>query len=586
MSSRQILKKRARKVLKKQYLIFVLICLIAAFIGSEFNTTLSATKIKIPLPDNSLIIESTLQGEFEEGKKIVSKNKEELKNNKELHKSEILGRKRGVFASVINSISTGSLILAITTTINSLVGSKSITIGILIVFSFLFIFLVWFYLVNAYKVIARRLSLEGRKYKKVPIPRFIYLLRIRKWTKVSMTMLITSIFQGLWSLTIVGGIIKRYSYYLVPYIVAENPNIPSLEAIKLSRRMMNGYKVRLFLLEFSYLGWEILGIFTFGLTKILYSNPYKLAVCGEYYEEIRRIRKEEKLEGTRYLNDKYLFEKADEELLEKEYSDVLETLKSRKETTMSKQTFKAKTMSLLGITLYNSKEENEFEKEQVRLAKIEALKDALKGKSYPTRLFPIREKRKRNHIETINYLRRYSIFSLIILFFIFSTVGWLWEVILHLITDGEFVKRGVLQGPWLPIYGSGAILILTVLYKLRRKPLFEFISIIILCGIVEYFTSYYLEILQGKRWWDYSGYFLNLHGRICAEGLLVFGLGGILIVYLVAPLLDNHIRKINNRILIPLCIILVCLFAVDEVYSIKYPNTGRGITEYITVKKE
>ena len=52
-------------------------------------------------------------------------------------------------------------------------------------------------------------------------------------------------------------------------------------------------------------------------------------------------------------------------------------------------------------------------------------------------------------------------------------------------------------------------------------------------------TSLLMEIFNdGTKWWDYSGYFLNLHGRICAEGLLVFGVGGMIVVYILAPLID------------------------------------------------
>ena len=66
------------------------------------------------------------------------------------------------------------------------------------------------------------------------------------------------------------------------------------------------------------------------------------------------------------------------------------------------------------------------------------------------------------------------------------------------------------------------------------------LALIALCGCVEYFTSVYLEYVHdGTRWWDYTGYFLNLHGRICAEGLLVFGIGGMAIVYVLAPFLDG-----------------------------------------------
>ena len=108
----------------------------------------------------------------------------------------------------------------------------------------------------------------------------------------------------------------------------------------------------------------------------------------------------------------------------------------------------------------------------------------------------------------------------------------------------------------------------------------EFLFAIVLCGAVEYATSWYLELVNEEKWWDYTGYFLNLNGRICAEGLLVFGLGGIAVVYVAAPLLDNVFRQVRRRILIPLCAVLLVFFAADEMYSAKYPNTGKGITDY------
>ena len=152
---------------------------------------------------------------------------------------------------------------------------------------------------------------------------------------------------------------------------------------------------------------------------------------------------------------------------------------------------------------------------------------------------------------------------------------------LHLISDGVFVNRGALHGPWLPIYGSGGILILIILKKFRKTPLKEFIATICLCGCVEYFTALYLELTHnGEKWWDYSGYFLNLHGRICAEGLLIFGLGGLAIVYVLAPLLDNILRKMNKKLAVCLCTILLTIFIIDQCYSHNNPNEGKGITDY------
>ncbi len=105
-----------------------------------------------------------------------------------------------------------------------------------------------------------------------------------------------------------------------------------------------------------------------------------------------------------------------------------------------------------------------------------------------------------------------------------------------------------------------------------------------LCGCVEYFTSYYLEIAHnGTKWWDYTGYFLNLNGRICAEGLLTFGVGGMAIVYMLAPFLDSLFRKIPVKALMISGLVLIGIFAADQVYSSEHPNEGKGITDYVEV---
>ncbi len=588
METRSELKKRARKNLKKHYPIFLVACVIAAFIGTEFAGSLNITKVqKFPetvITDSKNIdkaVEEALNGKEQESKERTDKLKQEIIEKDKQDTSKILGRSRGIFASIVNDFSTGSIYVTFIVGMNSIIGHPNITSIILIICSLLLSFILWFFLGNLYQVISRRIFLEGRVYKKVPMQRFLFLLRIKKWTKTAWTMFVTTAFYSLWSLTIVGALVKRYSYMLVPYIVAENPNIKTLDAINLSRRMMYGHKWECCKLELSYFGWMILGIFTLGITEILYSNPYKVATMTEYFVSLRKLAKEKNIPGVEKLNDKYLYEKASAEELDKEYSDVIEVIKNSQAKIKKPEGIKKVVAEFLGISLSDTKEAEQIEQEERKVQKLEIFKNAIRGKEYPMRLFTIPEKHQRQKMDTINYMRRYSIWSLIAMFFIFAIIGWVWEVVLHIIVDGEFVKRGVLQGPWLPIYGYGGILILTVLNKFRAKPLTQFIAIIILCGTIEYFTSVYLEtIYNGLRWWDYSGYFLNLHGRICAEGLLVFGLGGIAIVYIAAPLLDNIIKKIDHKKLVTVCCILVILFAIDNIYSRKVPNTGRGITDY------
>ena len=100
--------------------------------------------------------------------------------------------------------------------------------------------------------------------------------------------------------------------------------------------------------------------------------------------------------------------------------------------------------------------------------------------------------------------KNYSLNSYILLFFTFSFIGWVWEVMLHLVSDGVFVNRGTMFGPWLSIYGFGGVFILFLLKPFREKPTLLFITAFILCGIIEYSTAWYLETFKHLKYWDYS----------------------------------------------------------------------------------
>lgn len=594
MKSRKELKKNARRNLKHHYPIFVVACVIAAFIGTEFTSTFNISENKI-LPETTIkesekvdqAVKDALKGETEKSKKATKEIKEEIIEKDKKNQNKVLGRSRGVFAMIVNAFSTGSIYVNFIVGMNSIIGHPNITSIILIGCSLLISFLIWIFLINMYQVISRRIFLEGRVYKKVPMQRFLFLLRIKSWTRTSWTMFVTSAFYSLWCLTLVGIFVKRYSYILVPYIVAENPKVKTLDAINLSRKMMDGHKWECFKLEMSYIGWVILGGLTFGLTEILYSNPYRVATITEYYANLRRLSKEKKIPGIEKLNDEYLYEKAPKDKLEAEYEDVINGLKKSQEKLEKPKGIKRVLADFLGISLSDTKEREKEEQEEIKKERLEIYKNIIQGKEYPMRLFSIPEKHQRKKLDTLNYTRRYSIWSLLALFFIASIIGWSFEVIMHIIEHGEFVKRGVLQGPWLPIYGYGCLLILTILHKFRKKPLQEFILIIVLCGLVEYFTAVYLEyVFNGTKWWDYSGYFLNIQGRVCAEGLLVFGIGGIILVYILAPLIDNVLQKINPKKLAIICCSLLCLFIFDHIYSHYHPNEGKGITDIEMIVKE
>lgn len=601
MLKRKEMKKRAKQVVKKHYWLLLILCLGMALFGTEFSSTLNFVRTERTEMDSKTkenknaiqynsrlalddILNDALDGHIDEAYRLANNLKlEEITQNSTVQKGIVLGRSRGVLADLVNNITSGYFLVVLLSAIESLGLSKNIIIALFIILSAIVLFLVWMFIKNVLQTILRRMFLECRLYDKVPFQRILFLAKVKKWCKVAVTLAMKVLFQTLWACTIIGGVIKRYSYYLVSYIVAENPDIAWKEAITLSRKMMDGYKWECFKLEISFLLWDIAGFLTLGISDLFYTNAYKIATYTEFYVQVRLLAKKNGVKGTELLNDLYLYEKADALTLDEAYIDVLFMdyyLPKKTEHLNGIKGFMARN---LGITLYPRKEELQLETMQYEDAKFRLMQDALTGKGYPSRLFPIPEKEKDVKAGHINYMRRYSPISLILIFFVFCVTGWVWEVSLHLVADGTFVNRGMLHGPWIPIYGAGSLLILTLLYRLRKKPILEFTAIVILAGIIEYMTSYYTEeLFSGKKWWDYQGYFLNLDGRICAEGLLTFGIGGMILVYLIAPMLDNYLRKMKTQIAVPICVILLSLFMIDQVYSFINPNTGHGITDYVS----
>lgn len=188
-----------------------------------------------------------------------------------------------------------------------------------------------------------------------------------------------------------------------------------------------------------------------------------------------------------------------------------------------------------------------------------------------------------NDMKDFNYLSNVNIKTTILLFFLFSFIGYVWEILLFFVKKRRFVNRGFLRGTWLPIYGYGVLLILILLKNFINKPFVLFIMIIFLCGFLEYLTSFLLEKVFHKKWWDYKDCFLNLNGRICFSGLLFFGIGGMITVYFIAPYFIIKITNLNEVIKNVVLIMLVLLFCLDNLYSLRKPNRGKNVS--VNIKK-
>lgn len=551
------IKKNAHKNVKTHYATYLVLCLAAVLMGSEFSSTLSLLKQDNAKRVSGLLMHSSF-----------------VKSMTFLLPEDVFGTTNGVFAHVVNGITSGSFVKTLFLGLSTIVHSKDIA-GICFVVMGLCISVFYrVYIVNVLPVINRRLFLEGRVYAKLPLDRLVYLMRIRKQMNVAFVRLVKSMILIIMNFTAIGGVYFYYVYFLVDYILAENPTISLKDALSLSRNMMKGHKLECFKWQFSMAGWYILDVCTFGISAIFYSNMYCMAVMSEFYT-LRR-----KEFQSAILNDTYLFEKPSSALMRNTYSDVIAALNAKNPIENAYTGVKKFLCDNFGIIFHLSSKEKQYERYTYNKMEAETMITEVYLLCYPVRLSPIEEEYKKSNLRVLHPNRNYTVTSILVCFFFMCFVGWIWEVSLSMISYGCFVNRGVLHGPWIPIYGFGCVLILLLLKRFRMRPKVEFSMAVLLCGCIEYFTGFFLELTHnGQKWWDYTGYFLNLHGRICAEGLLVFGIGGMAFVYVIAPLIDNWVKEHLNKKLSAVCLVLLLLFGADVVYSHFEPNVGEGVTQ-------
>ena len=161
----------------------------------------------------------------------------------------------------------------------------------------------------------------------------------------------------------------------------------------------------------------------------------------------------------------------------------------------------------------------------------------------------------------------YHYLYIFLMFIIYSFLGWIVDTTDILITTKKLVNRGFLLGPICPIYGVGVLLMISLLSRFIDTPLALFILAIFIFMTLEYLTSYFMEKLFNARWWDYSNQKFNLNGRICLETTIPFGLGGMLVMYVINPFITKLLDKIPHNIVIIVGIILLIIFIIDVILS-------------------
>ena len=188
----------------------------------------------------------------------------------------------------------------------------------------------------------------------------------------------------------------------------------------------------------------------------------------------------------------------------------------------------------------------------------------------------------------------YDVRVYFLLFIVYAILGWCMEVIGKLIECKRFINRGFLIGPYCPIYGYGAILITFLLNRYSSDPIVLFVMGMVVCGILEYLTSCFMETIFKARWWDYSQRKFNINGRVCLNTIIPFGLLGMFIMYVSNPFFIEKIKIIPEKVINITFWSIIAIYMIDNIVSfivIKYvskseKDLGKELdnTEEITKK--
>lgn len=175
----------------------------------------------------------------------------------------------------------------------------------------------------------------------------------------------------------------------------------------------------------------------------------------------------------------------------------------------------------------------------------------------------------------------YSIGMLFLLFIIYSFLGWCMEMVVCYFAIRKWVNRGFLIGPICPIYGWGCLLIILLLKRYLDDPLVLFVMSMVLCSLLEYYTSYLMEKLFKARWWDYSHKKYNINGRICLDNILAFGILGLLMMYFINPFVVKMLGFVSIKVLNIVAIIIFVIFLIDNIVSLKVISGFKKVAKSI-----
>ena len=183
-------------------------------------------------------------------------------------------------------------------------------------------------------------------------------------------------------------------------------------------------------------------------------------------------------------------------------------------------------------------------------------------------------------------MRYYTVSQWLIFFFIYCFLGWVWECCYVSVRKRKWVNRGFLHGPFLPIYGSGAIVILISTIAVKDIVPLVFLFGMVSSTILEFCTGCCMEKLFGVRYWDYSNLPLNFKGHICFFISLAWGAFSILLVCVIHKPIEAVVLMIPKTIADIIAVVLAIYMAADFAVSINEAMDLKATLEKFTKENE
>ena len=299
MWNRKELKSKAKQVVKRNYWTAILVCFIIALLTGEFGTSIIGIWQEGDSIDPNFI---------ENTQKMISENID-LSQIAPIDKISFIAEER--FQKTLTEVQA-KLIQALDANLNNVTKSQKFIfrivdaiqsfdinkdkLGVTLIITAIISYAFTVFIADPLIVGGRKYFLKARESKEAKVSILIEVFKNGNWFNTVQIMFLRNIYNALWYLTIIGGVIKTYEYRMIPYIIAEHPKIKRKEAFKLSKQMMKGNKWRTFVLDLSFFGWNLLSVLTFGLLSLLYVNPYNSATFAELYSYLREKAIENKCE--------------------------------------------------------------------------------------------------------------------------------------------------------------------------------------------------------------------------------------------------------------------------------------------------